>query len=112
MEGIVAKPDVPYPFGRRAWVKIRHADTTDALVVGHTGPCSRPRTLHLLLPGESTARPSARLDPSLAARVGAALAAAPGPGEQDGGLLSDAGLVVEVLAGSGRHGTLTVVRIR
>ncbi|MGW8985075.1 ATP-dependent DNA ligase [Streptomyces parvus] len=112
VEGIVAKPDVPYPFGRRGWVKIRHADTTDALVVGHTGPRDRPRTLNLLLPGESTPRPSARLDPALAARVGVALAAVPGPGERDGGLLSDAGLVVEVLAGAGRHGTLTVVRIR
>ncbi|MEU5234890.1 hypothetical protein AB0G82_37465 [Streptomyces anulatus] len=59
---------------------------------------------------------SAHLAPGLAARVGAALADAPTPGEHRTddetytGLDTD--LVVEVLAGSGGHGTVTVVRIR
>lgn len=76
----------------------------------------RPRRLALLLDGESWPRLSARLVPGLAARVGAVLADAPTMGEHRTddetyfGL--DAGLVVEVLAGSGGHGTVTVVRIR
>ncbi|MEU4181490.1 DNA ligase [Streptomyces sp. NPDC026589] len=118
VEGIVAKPArSPYPFGRRtAWVKIRHADTVDACVVGATGPRSRPRALALLLPGSTRPRLSARLAPALAARIGAALAGAPATGEHRAGdetyTALNTELVVEVLAGSGRHGTLTVARIR
>ncbi|MET8502886.1 ATP-dependent DNA ligase [Streptomyces microflavus] len=118
LEGVVAKPGrSPYPFGRRtAWVKIRHADTTDAEVVGSAGPRRRPRRLALLLPGSSRPRLSATLPPALAARLGAALADAPAMGERRAGdetyTALDTELVVEVLAGSGRHGTLTVVRIR
>ncbi|MDX3488480.1 hypothetical protein [Streptomyces sp. ID05-18] len=60
---------------------------------------------------------SARLAaPGLASRVGAVLADAPAMGEHRTDVETytglDAGLVVEVLAGSGRHGTVTVVRIR
>ncbi|MEU8701677.1 DNA ligase [Streptomyces sp. NPDC048680] len=117
VEGIVAKPGHSvYPFGRRtAWVKIRHADTTDARVVGSTGPRRRPRALALLLPAATRPQLSARLAPALAARIGAALADAPATGEHRTGddtyTALDTELVVEVLAGSGRHGTLTVVRI-
>ncbi|MFI1786155.1 ATP-dependent DNA ligase [Streptomyces rubiginosohelvolus] len=74
IEGIVAKPQGPYPFGRRAWVKIRHADTVDARVLGSIGPRRRPHRLALLLAGESRPRLSARLYAVLAARIGAALA--------------------------------------
>lgn len=69
-----------------------------------------------LLDGESWPRLSARLAPALAARVGAVLADALTMGEHRTddetytGL--DADLVVEVLAGSGGHGPVTVVRIR
>lgn len=51
VEGIVAKPGrSAYPFGgRTVWRKIRHADTTDARVVGTVGPRRRPRRLALLL---------------------------------------------------------------
>ncbi|MFD3820236.1 hypothetical protein ACFWRZ_34685 [Streptomyces rubiginosohelvolus] len=119
VEGIVAKPaGSAYPFGSRSvWRKIRHADTTDARVVGFVGPRRRPRRLALLPAGESRPRLSAPLDPVLAARLGAFLADAPVEGEH----LADAGetytalateLVVEVLAGTGRHGTLSVVRAR
>ncbi|MFD5342244.1 hypothetical protein ACFWJY_00355 [Streptomyces anulatus] len=97
--------------------KIRHADTTDARVVGFVGPRRRPRRLALLPAGESRPRLSAPLDPVLAARLGALLADDPVEGEH----LAAAGetytalateLVVEVLAGTGRHGTLSVVRAR
>ncbi|MFD4130370.1 hypothetical protein ACFXKK_34075 [Streptomyces globisporus] len=47
VEGIVAKPGgSPSPFGGRTlWRKVRHADTTDARVVGTVGPRRRPRRL-------------------------------------------------------------------
>ncbi|MEU5289388.1 hypothetical protein AB0G97_36130 [Streptomyces sp. NPDC020755] len=111
-QGIVAKPGrAPYPFGRRtAWVKIRHADTVDAGVVGSAGPRRRPRRLALLLPGTRRPRLSATLAPALAARLGAALADATATGERRTGdetyTALDTELVVEVLAGSGRHGAL------
>ncbi|MDX2407292.1 DNA ligase [Streptomyces microflavus] len=118
LEGVVAKPGrSPYPFGRRtAWVKIRQADTVDARVVGSARPRRRPRRLALLLPGTSQPRLSATPPPALAARLGAALADTPAAGEGRAGdetyMALDTELVVEVLAGSGRHGTLTVVRMR
>ncbi|MFJ3940811.1 ATP-dependent DNA ligase [Streptomyces parvus] len=112
VEGIVAKPDTAYPFGSRsAWRKVRHADTTDARVVGSVGPRRRPRRLALLPAREGRPRLSAPLDAVLAARLGALLADAPATGEhrvETGetytGLVTE--LVVEVLAGTGRHGTL------
>jgi hypothetical protein len=74
IEGIVGKrAEAGYPGGRRDWVKVRHADTTDAAVVGYTGPRKRPRNLALVPEGESTPRLSARIDPALAVRIGAAL---------------------------------------
>lgn len=58
---------------------------------------------------------SGRLLPDLASRLGAALADAPATVERRAGdetyTALDTELVVEVLAGSGRHGTLTVVRM-
>ncbi|MFF0509114.1 DNA ligase [Streptomyces fimicarius] len=118
-EGIVAKPSgSAYPFGGRSvWRKIRHADTTDAKVVGSVGPRRRPRRLALLPHGEGRPRLSAPLDPVLAARLGALLDGAAATGKHRTGTGETytalaTGLVVEVLAGTGRHGTLTVVRAR
>ncbi|OKI41304.1 hypothetical protein A6A29_38235 [Streptomyces sp. TSRI0281] len=116
IEGIVAKRDAPYPAGRRGWVKVGHADTVEAAVVGFTGPRARPRRLALAPVGEGGVRLSARLAAGLAARIGRELA---GAGETGGGVVEGeaytglaAALVVEVLAGAGRHGVLTVTRIR
>ncbi|MFI5634577.1 hypothetical protein ACIA8E_35545 [Streptomyces sp. NPDC051664] len=59
---------------------------------------------------------STRLDPVLAAHIGAALADAEAMGERRAegemytGMRTD--VTVEILAGPGRHGTLTVVRMR
>ncbi|MCX5506090.1 hypothetical protein OG887_44775 (plasmid) [Streptomyces sp. NBC_00053] len=59
---------------------------------------------------------SARLEPVLAARVGEVLDGAAVVGERraEGEPYTrvETDLVVEVLAGSGRHGTLTVIRMR
>ncbi|WP_371098735.1 ATP-dependent DNA ligase [Streptomyces sanglieri] len=119
IEGIVCKRDeASYPSGRRReWVKVRHADTLDALVLGFTGPRLRPHHLVLAVGDEGgPARVSARLEPVLAARVGEFLDGAVVMGERraEGEPYTpvETDLVVEVLAGSGRHGTLTVVRMR
>ncbi|GGY68615.1 hypothetical protein ACFWEH_22410 [Streptomyces anulatus] len=61
--------------------KIRHADTTDAQVVGSVGPRRRPRRLAVLPAGEDRSRSSAPLNAVLAARLGALLAVAPVEGE-------------------------------
>lgn len=118
IEGIVAKRgEGRYPSGRRGWTKIRYADTQDALVVGFTGPHLRPYHLALLVGDEGgPVRVSARLESVLASRIGSALIGAfvTGEGRADGEPYRrvDSDLVVEVIAGSGRHGTLTVVRMR
>ncbi|MGY4920750.1 ATP-dependent DNA ligase [Streptomyces sp. 900116325] len=118
LEGVVAKRGAAaYPAGRRGWVKVRHADTVDGLVVGFTGPRLRPQHLALVVGDEdSQVRLSGRLEPVLAAHVGAALADAEVMGERraEGETYTriQTDLTVEVLAGSGRHGTLTVVRMR
>lgn len=107
-----------YPLGRRSsWVKIRHATTAEAAVVGYTGPRRRPRNLALVTDAEQDrVRLSARLDQVLAVHAGTALADAPVTGKLRAGDESytgiDMDLVVEILAGSGRHGTLTVTRMR
>ncbi|MGW1109063.1 hypothetical protein [Streptomyces sp. NPDC002540] len=98
-------------------MKVRHADTVDALVLGFTGPRFRPHHLVLAVGDEGgPARVSARLEPVLAARVGEALSGAAVVGEWraegEPYMRVETDLVVEVLAGSGRHGTLTVIRMR
>ncbi|WP_050513837.1 hypothetical protein [Streptomyces griseus] len=111
----MAKPGrSPYPFGGRTLRrKIRHADTLDTKVVGFVGPRRRPRRLALLPAGERRPRLSAPLEAALAARLGVLLADAPAMGEHRTGAgetytALDTGLVVEVPAGTGRHGTLSV----
>ncbi|WP_405699039.1 hypothetical protein OG209_05015 [Streptomyces sp. NBC_01383] len=118
VEGIVAKRGTAgYPSGRRGWIKVRHADTEDALVVGYTGPPRRPHRLALLVGDDGgPVRLSARLDPVLAGQIGAALANAfvtdqrRAQGETYHHIETE--VMVEVLAGSGRHGTITVARMR
>ncbi|MFJ8856620.1 hypothetical protein [Streptomyces sp. NPDC102437] len=118
IEGIVAKrAGASYRAGRRGWVKVRHADTADALVLGFTGPRQRPRHLVLAVGDEGgPARVSARLEPVLAARVGEALSGAAVVGERraegESYTRVETDMVVEVLAGSGRHGTFIVTRMR
>ncbi|MFE6977241.1 DNA ligase [Streptomyces sp. NPDC057682] len=117
IEGIVAKRgSAPYPAGR-GWIKIRHADTEDALVVGYLGPRRRPHRLALAVGDEGAPiRLSARLDPVLAGHIADALTTATITGERraEGETYTgvDSDVTVEVLAGSGRHGTLTVTRMR
>ncbi|MFG2629810.1 hypothetical protein [Streptomyces sp. NPDC048473] len=85
--------------------------------MGFTGPRLRPYHLALVVGDESgPVRLSARPEPVLAARIGSVLTSAEMVGERraEGETYTrvETDLVVEVLAGSGRHGTLTVIRMR
>lgn len=119
VEGLVAKRgSAGYPGGRRGWVKVRHAETEDRAVVGYVGPRGRPRRLALepTEGAEGRVRLSGPLAAGLAVQVGRVIAGLPDDGraraERESYVRVDTGLVVEVLAGSGRHGTLIVVRVR
>ncbi|MFD7499172.1 hypothetical protein ACFV8T_44200 [Streptomyces sp. NPDC059832] len=86
-------------------------------MLGFTGPRLRPHHLALAVGDEGgPVRVSARLEPVLAARAGEALGDAAVVGERrvegESYTRVETDLVVEVLAGSGRHGTLTVIRMR
>ncbi|MFE7795634.1 hypothetical protein [Streptomyces sp. NPDC057460] len=118
LEGVVAKRGTAaYPSGHRGWVKVRHANTVDGLIVGFTGSRLRPQHLALVVGDEdSQVRLSARLEPILATHIGAALTDAEVIGERraEGETYTrvQTDVTVDILAGSGRHGTLTVVRMR
>lgn len=117
IEGLVIKRlNQPYPSGKRAWLKVRHADTVDCPVVGFTGTVERPT--HLLVE-----LPDGRRAMSRTLTVGVRVAAARAlPGlvqprtvhTKDGEQYTTvtAGLLVEVLAGTTRHATVTVTRVR
>ncbi|MEU0633467.1 hypothetical protein [Streptomyces sp. NPDC005989] len=61
IEGIVCKRGgTGYPpSGQRRWLKVRHADMVDALVLRFTSPQLRPRHLVLAVGGEADPRRSA-----------------------------------------------------
>lgn len=88
----------------------------DTEVVGFTGPPSRPRALAVRLPDGRTAL-SQRLGAPLAAQAAVYLTGAPkggraGPTAGDAYVAVELGLTVEVLAGTTRHGVVTVARLR
>lgn len=63
----------PYRSGRASsWKKVRHAETTDAAVVGYTGPAIRPRALVVRLP-DGRVRLTRAIGAQLAAQVAAQL---------------------------------------
>jgi bifunctional non-homologous end joining protein LigD len=94
--------------------KIRHAETTDAAVVGYTGPAKRPRALVVRLP-DGRVRLTRGIGAQLAARVAALLTisepgrkAALGTGEVYTAVVVD--LTVEVLAETTRHAVVFPVK--
>jgi ATP-dependent DNA ligase len=123
VEGIVAKrARQAYPAGRRAWRKLRHRDTKDALVLGYVGARGAPRLLVLALPGDGTPVASRPLAPALRAGAAGHL-----PPDQEGAaepLITAAGVgevpytpvrpggVVEVRQETTRQGTVEAVRFR
>ncbi|MFI6942361.1 ATP-dependent DNA ligase [Streptomyces sp. NPDC050418] len=120
IEGLVIKRlDQGYRAGRRSWLKLRHSDTRDAVVVGFTGPPARPQALVLVLPDDDAPVLSSPLTPGVRARAAELLPAAEGEGELNAVGLGDVtyrrvggGLVVEVRQQVTRHQTVGVVRFR
>ncbi|MFF3884067.1 ATP-dependent DNA ligase [Streptomyces sp. NPDC001914] len=116
IEGVVAKRASSLYRSGRIWQKVRHAETVDAEVVGHTGPGARPRALVVELPDGRRALSQALTAP-LAAAVSAHIASA-GPGRRVHARATGSyttvspGLTVEVLAGTTRHPVVTVTRVR
>ncbi|MFF3320716.1 RNA ligase family protein [Streptomyces sp. NPDC002889] len=122
VEGLVVKRlDQTYRGGIRAWRKLRHTHTRDAVVVGFTGGAARPAALVLVLPDDDTPVVSSTLTPALRAQAAALLAGrrsdrrgtatATGVGE----VVYEAvepGLTAEVELGTTRHTVTTVLRLR
>ncbi|MBA4866997.1 ATP-dependent DNA ligase [Streptomyces sp. PSKA54] len=74
VEGLVIKRlDQGYRGGTRAWLKLRHSDTRDAVVVGFTGPRTRPGALVLALPGDGVPVVSSPLSAGVRNAAAAAL---------------------------------------
>ncbi|MFC9816493.1 DNA ligase [Streptomyces virginiae] len=117
IEGIVAKRAASTYKSGRIWVKTRHAETTEAVVVGFTGSPAQPRALAVRLDDGRTVL-TQRLPAALARAAAAYLAdAAPGPPAVTA--TGDAyttttveDLMVEVLAGTTRHQVVTATRLR
>ncbi|MEV0324422.1 ATP-dependent DNA ligase [Streptomyces sp. NPDC050658] len=122
VEGLVVKRlDGAYRGATRAWLKLRHSDTRDALVVGFTGSRARPQALVLVLPGDGTPVVSSPLPPALRTAAAAALpdpkgegtAVAIGIGEVTyAALPAEPPVTVEVRQNTTRHATAAVVRFR
>ncbi|MCX4783940.1 DNA ligase [Streptomyces sp. NBC_01264] len=116
VEGLVAKQALSTYRPSRIWRKLRHAETVDAAVVGYTGPPRRPRTLAVRLPDGRTVLSRAVSAP-VATEAAARLATA-GPGQtartdsDQSYTAVETGLLAEVLAGTTRHATVTVARLR
>ncbi|WP_415951784.1 ATP-dependent DNA ligase [Streptomyces sp. KLOTTS4A1] len=120
IEGLVIKRlDQAYRAGRRSWLKLRHSDTRDAVVVGYTGPAARPQALVLVLPDDDAPVLSSPLGPGVRASAAELLPAAEGVGELNAVGHGDVTyqrvggrLVVEVRQQATRHRTVGVVRFR
>ncbi|MFJ6085114.1 DNA ligase [Streptomyces sp. NPDC092369] len=118
VEGVVAKlGSSAYRAGRSSsWRKIRHAETVDVDVLGYTGPAAHPHALAVRVPDGRVVL-SQRLGALLAAQAAAWADASPasgrartGAGEAYSAVAS--GLVAEALAGTTRHGVVTIKRFR
>ncbi|MFI8877391.1 ATP-dependent DNA ligase [Streptomyces sp. NPDC055243] len=122
IEGLVVKRlDGAYRGGTRAWLKLRHSDTRDAVVVGFTGSRARPQALVLVLPGDGTPVVSSPLSSALRTAAGAALPEARGEGTAIAigigevtyaALPAEPPVTVEVRQNTTRHATAVVVRFR
>ncbi|NEB75283.1 ATP-dependent DNA ligase, partial [Streptomyces sp. SID14478] len=123
IEGLVAKRlDSHYRGGRRTWLKLRHSDTRDALVIGFTGPATGPRALVVTLPGDGSpilttplaaglrADAADRLPPGTGRQ---AVVTAVGVGEVTYQLLPPEGqLTLEIRQRSTRHGAFSAEPVR
>lgn len=94
-------------------MKIRHADTADALVLGITENPRRPYAVLLQLnDGQSALTP--KLDAEQARQVADTLTAQapPAPADRDGVRMLATPLLAEAHRPSGRHGTVRFERLK
>ncbi|MGW8766855.1 ATP-dependent DNA ligase [Streptomyces sp. NPDC055815] len=118
VEGVVAKRlGSVYRAGSTwEWRKIRHADTSDALLIGLVGPPDRPRALVVRLADGRTLTTSPRLTPAQSRQVGELAGERAGPLVEDpehGPVRRvDPPLPVELRQVAGRHETAAFVRVR
>ncbi|WP_372350182.1 ATP-dependent DNA ligase [Streptomyces sp. KL116D] len=123
IEGLVAKRlDGTYLGGRRTWLKLRHSDTRDALVIGFTGPPTAPRALVVTLPGDGSPILTTPLPSALrteAARLlppptgDETVVTAVGVGEVTYQLLPQEGeLTLEIRQRTTRHGAFSAEPVR
>nr|WP_202121582.1 ATP-dependent DNA ligase [Streptomyces sp. BA2] len=117
IEGVVAKQaSATYRAGRTpAWRKLRHSETVDAQVIGYTGNVARPSKVVVELP-DGRRMLSRALTAALSRDVARHLADTETGGRartRDGeAYTTTSGPVVEVAAGTTRHATVTVTRVR
>ncbi|MFJ2745349.1 ATP-dependent DNA ligase [Streptomyces sp. NPDC087440] len=119
IEGLCIKRlDGAYPAGRRTggWWKLRHHDTIDCPVVGHTGTRAHPLALVVRLP-DGTLAFSRRITAPVRVDVAAHLKdddPQPSTRTEKGERYTPCapGLLVEVEAGTTRHPTVVVTRVR
>lgn len=114
IEGVVCKrANAPYRSGR-IWVKVRTSSPADAEIIGFAGPVARPRTVAVRLP-DGRAMFSRPLTAALSVEV-AAHVRRTGAGRRarlDGAAyIACVPLAAEVDAGTTRHATVTVRRVR
>ncbi|MDG4861269.1 ATP-dependent DNA ligase [Streptomyces sp. T-3] len=120
IEGLVIKRvDQPYPSGRRSWLKLRHSDTRDAVVVGFTGSRARPQALVVVVAGDDAPVLSSPLGAGVRAEAVARLPEPDGEAPINAVGLGDitystvpAEAVVEVRQRTTRHATVGVLRFR
>ncbi|MEV6009789.1 ATP-dependent DNA ligase [Streptomyces sp. NPDC051976] len=111
VEGLVAKGLAqPYRPGRRGWLKIRHMELQDAMVVGVTGPVARP-TAAVVDFGDGPVL-SARLAPLLRRQLGEAATTGRASVDDVDYRPLVAPLPAEVRHGDTRHTTAAVIRLR
>jgi len=112
VEGIVAKSLTGlYAPGRTRWLKTRHTETVDAVVMAVYGPARRPERLVVRMP-DGTASVTTLLPSVSRVAVGRRIAAGLGDAGPGGLRMVRVPVVVEVAAGTARHGTVRFMRLR
>jgi hypothetical protein len=116
IEGVVAKRATSPYRPDRVWKMARHSETVDAEVVGYVGPPVQPQRVAVRLPDGRRVLSQPVIAP-VASEMARHITEA-GPGRRartdDGEAYTTTGqgLVVEVVAGTARHATVTVTRVR
>lgn len=113
-QGLMVKPLRSTYRAGRLWSRIRRSDTVETVVAGFTGTARHPRTLAVRLPDgrvtlsqRVTTALASRIAPRLDPQIGRASTTAGDPYTPVGG-----DVVVEVVAGTTRHGVVFPVKLK